>query len=139
MNFHQPKKAIEPFNLFGERSLIYSKDEAVKILKDNSYYIFVASAMAFGFFAFVYFSPADVGNSKFIFLIVGLLYLSIGLAVRKLQSRVASIFAFLCFGSLFLQKLIDYGLGGSFLAMIFLAASYRCIRASFYFHDHFTE
>jgi|GEM_PF-6503987 len=56
------KKSVEPFNLAGRRSLIYSKKEAAKILKDNSYYFFVAAALPLS--ASIFAGSIDIGVSQ---------------------------------------------------------------------------
>lgn len=137
MNFAQRIKTVEPFNLFGERAIIYSKDEAAKILKDNSYYIFFAACLMTGIFVFLSFNPVAIGFSKNIILLYGIIYFVLGIAIRYLKSRVASILAMLSFGWVILLRIIENDTGGSFfLSFIFLAASYRSVRASFYYHKH---
>ena len=93
MNINQTKNSIEPFNLVGENSLIYSKEQAEKILKDNSYYIFVASFMMVAISLLITIYPVDIGISKTIILIYGFLYFILGVAIKYLKSRIASISA----------------------------------------------
>lgn len=135
MKFSEQKKNIEPFNLFGERSLIYSKQDAKKILIDNSYYFFIASAITFGIAAFAYFGIVDLGTSETTFIILSLAYLLLGIAIRRLQSRTASVIALIIFGWILILRIYESDIGGSFFySFIFFAASWRSVKASFYFN-----
>ena len=127
------KKIIEPFNLVGRRAQIFSKEEAAKILKDNSYYIFVAAAMLLVISIFI--GQVDVGISQAYLLVVGLFYCALGLCIRKFKSRVASLLALTSFGYVFVTRILEHDTGGLFFfTFIFLAASYRAVRASFFYH-----
>lgn len=130
-----PRKAVEPFNLFGEKALISSKEEATKILRDNSYYIFVAAFILLGLFVALTIKNIDVGVSKTIILIFGLFYLCLATAIRILKSRLASILVLTSFGYVILSRILILDIGGLFFfSIIFLAASYRAVRASFFYH-----
>ena len=135
MNRIKTKKPIEPFNLVGENSLIFSKNEAEKILRDNSYYIFVAAFMMVAIFVLLVFKPVDIGFSKTILLIFGVFYFILGAAIKYLKSRVASILALASFGWALLSKIMCQDTDGWwFFTLIFIAASYRAVKASFYYH-----
>jgi hypothetical protein len=130
------KKNVEPFNLVGIRSLIYSKEDAAKILKNNSYYIFVAAGfnLGFGFFDFIY--PTDIGISTEYLILSGIFYCAVGAGVRMLKSRIASLLALGSFGYTLLMKALQEGQGGFYLFLfIFCLASYRAVKASFYYHN----
>ena len=131
------KKMVEPFNLVGRRSQIFSKKEAAKILKNNSYYFFVAAIFNFGLFTLLTINPIDVGISNKVILLFGFIYLVLGFSIRKLYSRLASIMGFMIFGWIILSRIIENDIGGFFFfSLIFFAASYRSIKASFYFHKN---
>ena len=135
MRNDQTKKTIEPFNLFGERSWILSKKDAANILTDNSYYIFVAAFITLGVFLFLTFKPVDIGYTKTYLLIFSIFYFVLGVAIRRLQSRIASILALLSFGLVVLSKILEQNLDFfTFISFIFLAASYRSVKASFFYH-----
>jgi hypothetical protein len=127
------KKAVEPFNLFGETALISSKEEAAKILKDNSYYIFVSAFILLGLFVAQMIKNTDIGVPKTIILVIGLLDFCLATAIRILKSRLASILALTSFGYIILSRIFIHDTGGFFVfSIIFLAASYRAVRASFF-------
>ena len=130
------KKMVEPFNLVGRRSLIYSKEEAAKILKDNSYYIFVAAILNLGFSIFLFINPNDIDISKEYLMLVGVLYCALGVGIRKFKSRIASLLALASFGYILLNNILQEGTGGGFylFTFIFCVASYRAVKASFYYH-----
>jgi len=135
MRKDQSEKTIEPFNIIGERSWILSKKDAAKILTDNSYYIFVAAFMTLCLFLFLSFKPIDIGYSKTYLLIFCIFYFVLGVAIRRLQSRIASILALMSFGFVVLSKILEQDIGGfTFISLIFLAASYRSVKASFFYH-----
>ncbi len=134
---YQSPKIVEPFNLFGERSIIYSKEEAKKILKDNSYYFFVLSLIPLCTFLFMSIKGFDIGLPKIYVLALGIFYFSLGIAIRKFQSRIASVIAFITFCWIIIIRVIDSDMGGFFfMTFIFAGAAYRSIKASFYFHKH---
>jgi len=135
MKINQPSKPVEPFNLVGENSLIFSKEEVEKILRDNSYYIFVAAFLMGATFIFLSFNPVDVGISKASILIYGIFYSIIGVSIRYLKSRIASFLALASFGWALFSRVIGQDAGGLwFFTFIFMAASYRSVKASFYYH-----
>ena len=127
------KKMVEPFNLVGRRAQIFSKEEAAKILKDNSYYIFVAAALLLGLSAFI--GSKDIGISRQYIVGFGLFYLVLGSFIRKFKSRVASLVALTSFGYVIITRIFQYDIGGLFFfTFIFLLASYRSVKASFFYH-----
>ncbi len=132
MDINQTKKPIEPFNLVGENSLIFSKEEAEKILRDNSYYIFVAAFMMVAISILLVFKPVDIGISKITILIYGVFYFILGAAIKYLKSRIASVLALASFGWALLSKVIEHDTDRWwFFTLIFMAASYRAVKASF--------
>jgi hypothetical protein len=134
------KKMVEPFNLYGKRSFIYSKEEAAKILKDNSYYIFVAAVLNVIILIFLFIYPIDVGISKEHLLFQGIIFCALGVGVRKYKSRIASLLVLGIFGSSLLIKILQEGRGGFYLFFfIFCLASYRAVKASFYYHKKMVE
>jgi len=127
------KKMVEPFNLVGRRAQIFTKEEAVKILKDNSYYIFVAAAIHLGISIFT--GPMDIGISQVFLIGAGLFYCVLGVCIRILKSRVASLLALASFGYDLITKILENDIGGFFFfTFIFLAASYRAVKASSFYH-----
>ena len=133
---HDDKKAVEPFNLIGRRSLIYSKEEAAKILKDNSYYIFVAAAIPIFISIYLFATNINTDISYGYLLSAGIYLCLLGVAIRVFKSRVASILALVSFGNLFISKILHINSKGFFIFVlfVFLAASYRAVRASFFYH-----
>ena len=98
---NENKKNVEPFNLFGLRSVIHSKDEAAKILKDNSYYFFVITVLL----ASIYIISSIADNTyadNIKLLVLSIYYLILGVAIRLLKSRVASVLALISFISVIL-------------------------------------
>ncbi len=130
------KKPIEPFNLVGENSLIFSRQQAEKILRDNSYYIFVAAFIMFTVDLFLILKPVDIGISKTIILICGIFYFVLGVSIKYLKSRIASILALASFTLDLFFKIMEQRTnnGWWFFTLIFIAASYRAVKASFYYH-----
>jgi len=127
-------KKIEPFNLVGERSLILTKEEAAEILKDNSYYLFIASGILLGAWGVLLVTSKDISVSKCTIFMAGIYFFILGLAVRYLRSRIASILALVGFGCVSVSRIMLHGIGSLAYLFIFLAASYRCVRASFFYH-----
>ena len=129
------KKMVEPFNLVGRRALIYTKEEAVKSLKDNSYYIFVAAVLNLGISFFLFIYPTDVGISKEYLMVVGIFYCALAVGIRKFKSRIASLLALASFGYVLFSNMWQDGTGGFYLfTLIFFAAAFRTVKASFYYH-----
>ena len=130
------KKLIEPMPLFGVESIIYSKEEALQILKSNSYYIFVAAViMLFGFIGIAFFD-LKIGITSTYALIWSFVYFAIGFLIRIFQSRVASITSLLIFSYIFISNFIESGISGlAIFSIIFIAASYRSTKASFFYHS----
>ena len=127
------KKSVEPFNLVGRRSLIYSKEEAAKILKDNSYYFFIAAALALG--ASIFAGSINIEVSQKFLIGISIIYFLLGFCIRKYQSRIASLFALINFGYVFVVNILQNGRSGFCLfTLIFIAASYRSVKASFFYH-----
>lgn len=127
------KKMVEPFNLVGRKSLIFSKQEAAKILKDNSYYIFVAAALTLG--SSIVSGSIDIGASRQYLIGVGLFYCLLGICIRTFKSRIASLLALASFGYVFTTNILQDGTGGFYIfTLVFLAASYRSVKASFFYH-----
>ena len=132
---NETRKAVEPFNLFGERSLIFTKEEAAKILRDNSYYFFLSAAILLGGFTLLLFTKGEIFVSRTTILVLSVYYFFLGVAIRYLKSRVASILALVSDGSIVVSRIIDLDIGWLFfLTFIFLAASYRCVKASLFYH-----
>jgi hypothetical protein len=129
------KKMIEPFNIVGRRSLIYSREEAAKIINDNSYYIFVAAVINFAASVYLFVIPTNVGISEDYLLLAGIFYFAMGVGVRKFKSRVASLLALGSFGYALLMQVLEKSMSGFYLfTFIFCLASYRLVKASSYYH-----
>ena len=127
------KKMVEPFNLVGRRSQIFSKKAAEKILKDNSYYIFVAAALLFVLSIFI--GSIDIGISQEYIVGIGVFYLILGFCIGTLKSRIASLLALGSFSYVIISRIFENDIGGLFFfTLIFLAASYRSVKASFFYH-----
>ena len=129
------KKMVEPFNIVGRRSLIFSKEEAAKILKDNSYWIFAAAAVLFATSSVIWLMDIDIGISQEYIIGVGVFYCVLGVCIRELKSRVASLLALASFGHVLITRILQNDTGGVFFfTFIFFAASYRSVKASFFYH-----
>jgi len=129
------KNIVEPFPLFGVESIIHSKEQALKVLRLNSYYIFIAGFFGlFGFFAIEFFN-VDIGISGTYVLFFALVFFAIGFLVCRCQSRVASIISMAIFLFTFLRNIYESGFAGfSIITLLFIAASYRSAKASFFYH-----
>jgi hypothetical protein len=119
------KKPVEPFNLFGENSLISSRDD----------YIFVAASIGFGTVIFIKLMNLDLGISLTTLLIMSFIYFILAFSIRRFKSRAASILALLSFSYVLISRILENDTGGLFFfTFIFVAASYRAVRASFVYH-----
>jgi hypothetical protein len=126
---------IEPFPLFGVESIFHSKEQAVKVLKYNSYYIFAAGFICL-FINFVStIGEMNIGiDNKYLLLFTGFSF-GITYFIRKHKSRAATILSLLIFSSAFIFNYYKSGFGGFYLfTLLFIAASYRSLKASFYYH-----
>ena len=126
---------VEPFPLFGGESIIHSKEQAVRVLKLNSYYIFVAAFISlFGFVSISIFN-LNIGISGEYVLLFALILFTIGSCIRWLKSRVASVISLIIFLFSFFWNLYERGFAGFYiLTLLFIAASYRSTKASFFYH-----
>jgi hypothetical protein len=132
MNFSDKK--IEPF-VFGRQGIFLSKEDSIRTLRLNSYYFFVASIILVVGFIIIVISERDISNFSLLILFFGLFYSIVGYSIRFLKSRIASLLALISFGSLILIRLLEKDIGGLFfISLIFLAASIRSVKASFYYH-----
>jgi len=129
------KYLVEPFPLFGVESIIHSKEQALKVLRLNSYYIFIAGFFGlFGFIAIKFFN-VDIGMSGTYVLFFAFVFFAIGFLVCWWQSRVASIISMAIFLITFLRNIYESGFAGfSIITLLFMAASYRSAKASFFYH-----
>ena len=129
------KYIIEPFPLFGIESIIHSKEQALKVLKFNSYYIFVAAFISlFGFLSISLFN-LNIGITGEYVMLFTLLFFTIGFLIRWLKSRVASVISLLIFSFTFFWNFYESGFAGYYiLTSLFIAASYRSTKASFFYH-----
>ena len=114
------KYLVEPFPLFGVESIIHSKEQALKVLRLNSYYIFLAGFFGlFGFSAIEFFN-VDIGMSSTYVLLFAFVFFAIGFLV--------------CWR--FLRNIYESGFAGfSIITLLFIAASYRSAKASFFYHN----
>ena len=134
MTFFERK--IEPF-VFGRQGLFFSKEDALKALKLNSYYFFVASAILIISFTFLTILKKDLTYFSVLILSFGIFYLIVGYAIRVLKSRIASILALISFGILVIIRVMEKDIGGIFFfSIVFLCAAIRSVKASFYYHKN---
>ena len=138
MRMETKKSIVEPFPLFGVESIIHSKDQALKVLKFNSYYIFIAGFFSlFGYFAIEFFN-LDISMSGAYLLFFALVFFIIGFLVYWHQSRVASIISMVIFLVTFVGNIYESGFAGlSIITLLFIAASYRSAKASFFYHKKY--
>lgn len=129
------RKRIEPFCLFGNDSIIYTKEEAAKVVVDNSYYFMIAGFLILVLLLFALLGKRVPGESIHYLIIMATLYLSLTLALRKLKSRVAAISILVIVVWALLPRLIQFDIGWSFIFnLLFLAAAIRSVKATFFFH-----
>ena len=129
------KNLVEPFPLFGVESIIYSKEQALQILKSKSYYHFLAGSIALFGYLVIELGEPSAGMNEIYFLTYAIVLFAIGALIRWRQSRVASIASFLIFVYALFANYYVAGFGGIYIiTIILLAASYRSIKASFYYH-----
>lgn len=129
------RRRIEPFCLFGNDSIIYTKEEAAKVVMDNSYYFTIAGSLILVLLLFSLLSKKVPGESIQYLIIMASLYLSLTLALRKLKSRVAAISILLIIVWALLPRLMQLDIGGTFVFnLLFLAAAIRSVKATFFFH-----
>ena len=133
-------RVVEPFNLVGENSIFWSKDQAQKVAVDTSYYFLVLGVTLVG----VYFSqllqlfyllPPEF--PKELALKTGGLIIILGALVRFFKSRIASVLLTLYIISVFALKFenMDFEMGPlGWVSVLMLMASIRASQASFYFH-----
>ena len=132
MNFSDQK--IEPF-VFGKQGIFLSKEDSIKTLRINSYYFFIASAILLAGFMIISISERNVSYFSLLILFFGLFYSIVGYAIRFLKSRIASLLALISFSSLILTRILERDIGGLFfISLIYLVASIRTVKASFYYH-----
>ncbi len=132
--------AVEPFNLIGENSIFWSKNQAQKVTIDISYYFLVLGVTLVGIylsqlFQLFYLLPPEY--PKELALKTGSLILVLGALVRYFKSRIASILLALYFISVFALKFenMDFEIGPlGWISVLMLMASIRACQASFYFH-----
>jgi len=134
------RKRIEPFCLFGTDSIIYTKEEAAKVVVDNSYYFIVAGCIPLVISLFALFGKRVPGLTIPYLIIMATLYFSLALVLRKFKSRVASILLLAGVGWTLFPRLVQLDLGWSFIFnLLFLAASVRTVKATFFFHKKRAE
>ncbi len=129
------RKPIEPLNLFGENSWISSLEEAASVLRDNSYYIIVVGFIHLGILGYIRLSSVNLDMSEIELLLFGIFYVVSGFSIRIFKSRVASSLTLASFVYGFIINVLagDTSAITGFTAL-FLAASYRAVRASIEFH-----
>ena len=124
-------RSVEPF-VFGKNGVILTKEDARKVLKDNSYYFFVAGFMLLVAFILIAISGRKISSSAISIPLFGIFWLAIGYSIRKFGSRIASLLALITCCNVILTRAWEGDIGGLFfLSFIFLAASYRSTKASF--------
>ena len=127
---------VEPFPLFGEKSLIKSKEHAEKIAKDNSYYVYVTGSILFVSFLLTKILDIELGMGNNLLLFLAILYVILGFSINKFKSRIASLTALILFFHATLTRIITKDIGGLFfINIILVSAAYRAVRATVYFHE----
>ena len=133
----KPKKLVEPFPLFGVESIFHSKEHAAKVLKSNSYYIFVAGIIGIILYIVLRVNEPGLKSHHNLILINSIIHLINGFFIKELQSRIASILSLLLFLYNLFLDVADGEMNVFFLfGLIFCAASFRSIKASFYYHKN---
>lgn len=129
------RKRIEPFCLFGTDSIIYTKEEAAKVVMDNSYYFIVAGCIPLVVLLFALFGKTVPGFTIPYLIIMATLYFFLAFVLRKLKSRVASILLLAGVVWALLPSLVQLDIGWSFIFnLLFLTASVRTVKATFIYH-----
>jgi len=88
---NENRGAIEPFNLFGELSLTYTKKQAARILRNNSYYVFASAFILLGGLVILFFTKREIFVSRTTMVAFVIFYVFLGAAIRYFKSRVASV------------------------------------------------
>lgn len=143
------RNSFEPFRLFGNESIIWSKEEALMVIDKSSYYIYFFGVLLLSLGLidlYLFFSSSefkgyllDYGVVYFLF---GLIYLTLGFLVKKRKSRIASIFSF-SFISLGILDYVyyepnEFGFWGV-VAVILLMAFFRSIQGCFAYHKYLNK
>lgn len=129
------KERIEPFN----SSPITTREKAVKVLKDNSYYIFIYACLTLAIFLVLTFYKEEIyGPNNYFVLFISVFCFIATFALRKLKSRIAAIIALIVFSALFINHLLcflkDRHILATLISFLLLRASYRSVKASFFYH-----
>lgn len=134
---YEKDKKPEPFNWIGIRSIIYSKEQAVSILRANSYYLFVTGAIGLIIYFLISHDSLKVKIEANFFLLASIAYVLAGVLIRWLYSRGAAVVS-LIMSAFYIVTFFIYGadkIWMIFPPLICLLSSYRAMRASFYYHS----
>jgi len=128
-------KTIEPFAI-GESGIIYSQDDAARVLKENSYYFIVVGFFLLFVFVVKVLTHIAVGYSNNLILFYLVYNFLIGYSLRKFRSRLAALLALVNSCAVIINRVLYNDMGGMFVvALLFLAVSYRVVKASFLYHQ----
>ena len=132
-------KRIEPFFFRGVESIITSKEHAIKVVRQNMYYLnaFTLAFIAL-YIARIYFS--DEKLVSYLYIAIAIFFGSMSFLTYKLMSRISSVILFIvAFATmLFLGWFGIFGMRFLF-AMIVAMAAFRCIQATLYFQKATVE
>jgi hypothetical protein len=129
-------KKIEPFCFWGPESIIHTKDQAEKIIKDNTYYFIIVGCLALVIFLFLTFVKPIHGLPVNLLPIAGFFYLLTAIILRRVKSRVISIMILTAVSGTLLYKLLQGDFEWTFLFNLFLfVAAIRCVKATFYLQN----
>lgn len=130
---------IEPFSLVGGRSAILTKEQASRIVRNNSYY-FLGTALLTGIGAVVL-RFTDGGMYLFRTLLVACVYNAfLAVSIWGYKSRLFAVIALVGTSSNVIWRSIHHDVGGLFvLSLLYVAVSYRCVRATFVYHKMQTK
>lgn len=126
-------KRIEPFFLRGIESIITSKEHALKVVKQNMYYLnaFTLAFVAL-YIARIYFS--DERLVSYLYIAIAILFGAMSFLTYKFMSRISSVILFIvAFATMLFLGWFGI-LGMRFLfAMIVSMAAFRCIQATIHY------
>lgn len=130
-------RKLEPFNLIGEYSLFWTKDDAARVAKDNSYYFFVVGILLMSTYIYGFFVDLSFKFPTELVFIYGCLIIIFGILVRYPKSRIASVLLAINFGIVIFEMMIVTGDKTStigWISVLLFMASIRSCQATFYYH-----
>jgi len=130
------RNTIEPFASYPE-SLIDSKEKAMKVIKDNSYYFYVIGIVSILAGAIFLYSNEKSIDKPFGLevLITGILYISLAYLTSLTKSRVtATLLAIIIIIPFIIGAFQDYHSAFSIFKLLLCFSAYRTLKATWYYN-----